>query len=453
MMWRPRHLIALLLSCCLVKSLSNASILSHKQVVVVGGGPVGLYFSALLLHKDPTVKIQILEKSGREGTSFNAFGLGVGERMQNRLSDVPGLKERAISVSSMIPSLGIPLVSRNNLCEHMAGFLDTTFPQCKIWYQESCDHVDLESQTITAESGKTFHYDLLVAADGVNSSIRHQLVREKRFREEHYVEDSKWKALQLPKQPDMDAGSFKSLSHPSIAGGRVLPRSPEGHILLLFWRSGADNPKGVETAHDLKVVITEALQSQNKNSNLVGQFLGFRYGEQSVPDMQVVFDDDAVNDFIARKGGQSHHLKLEQYHYRDSVALLGDAAHSMNSLLGQGCALGLESAHTLVEALMVGGDTTLGSALTSYTDTARPEAHALTELSLISYAMRGKLRTKLLAVPLLLLNALRGKSVIQRVRDIRVPFQQLAAENRLLLKVCRRDFEKKRIPFVPKQKK
>ena len=41
------------------------------------------------------MNIEILEKE-KEARSMNAFGLGIGTRMQHRLSDVPGLKEKLL---------------------------------------------------------------------------------------------------------------------------------------------------------------------------------------------------------------------------------------------------------------------------------------------------------------------------------------------------------------------
>ena len=63
--------------------------------------------------------------------------------------------------------------------------------------------------------------------------------------------------------------------------------------------------------------------------------------------------EQVVLDFISKRAGRTHHFKINQYHYQDSVALIGDSAHVMNSLLGQEYAAGLESTHTLVECLVV----------------------------------------------------------------------------------------------------
>ena len=59
----------------------------------------------------------------------------------------------------------------------------------------------------------------------------------------------------MPTQPHIKGGSFKPLKHESIGGGRVLPKAPEGHIVLLFWNNDSgDNPKRIKTVDDLKQI-------------------------------------------------------------------------------------------------------------------------------------------------------------------------------------------------------
>lgn len=420
------------------------SILSGKKVVIVGGGPVGLYFAALMSQKDPTVNIEIVEKRTGEPT-VNAFGMGVGRRMQNRLNDVPGLCEKVME------GLKFPLVDRIEMTRQMSKFvLDKFGANCKVSFGEECNSVDFENKVITTSSGKTIHYDLLVAADGVNSRIRQKLVEKdpQSFQEEHYLENSHWKALSLPKQHDIEEGSFKPLRHPSFTVGRVLPKAPEGHIVLLFWRDqhGIDNPTGIETTEDLKQMITEAMQDRHtRGVNPLRKLLGFERGDNRKRNREVVFDEAALEAFISQRAGRTHHMKINQYHYKDSVVLIGDSAHAMNSVLGQGCATGLESTHTLVECL---GERSLSmeEALEKYTELATKEAHAMTELSLIHFATKGPLTT-LKAFPLVLLNKLRRRGLFKRLVDITVPYSQIAKENRWLLRICRQKFEKERRPF------
>jgi len=371
----------------------------------------------------------------------------VGSRMEHRLSDVPGLKEQAISISTNVEGINIPLVSRNDLTEQMGRFLlENT--NCKLSIGEECDSIDLERREITTSSGRRIQYDLLLAADGVNSPIRRQLVEQKGFQEEHYLNAISWKALKLPKQPELNAESFQPFRHPSVRGGRILPSAPEGHLLLMFWKSnGSQNPIGIRTVQDLKLMVTEAMQDKFPNKNPIQQMLGLdRVGKIVKKDRKMVYDETALEEFVNARAGRSHHLEMPQYHYQDSVALIGDSAHSFNSLLGQGCATGFESSYTLVNSLTSSAN--LSDALSTYSRVASAEAHAITELSLISFSMSAGILMKLKIATLMIWNKIRGTvPLISQMSDITIPFSQVVKENRQILKLCRREFEKKRLPF------
>jgi len=221
-------------------------------------------------------------------------------------------------------------------------------------YGTSCEIVDFEKKQITTNDGSILEYDLLIAADGVNSKIRQQLVTNHGLQEERYLQDVSWKALSLPKQPETEAGSFKPLQHPSLTSGRVLPKAPEGHTLLLLWNGiRNNNPAGIETTDDFKAMITDAMQDKNRKVNIVRKIAGFGISDDIKKDRKVIFNDVALKDCFDSRPGRVQYLRTSQYHYEDSVALIGDSAHSFNSLLGQGCATGLESTHTLVESLLV----------------------------------------------------------------------------------------------------
>ena len=154
--------------------------------------------------------------------------------MQQRLEDVPGLKEQATAISAHVERLNIPLVSRTDLTHQMSQFVQDNYSQnCQLTLGEECASVDFTNQVVTTSRGRRIPYDLLLGADGVNSRIRQLLVQECGFVQERYIEDARWKALVLPKQPDLDAGAFKPLKHPAIGGGQVLPKAPEGHLSLI----------------------------------------------------------------------------------------------------------------------------------------------------------------------------------------------------------------------------
>jgi 2-polyprenyl-6-methoxyphenol hydroxylase-like FAD-dependent oxidoreductase len=454
------RLIILVTACVLTSgdafNALSSSLISNKDVCIVGAGPVGLYFASLLLQQDPTVRVKILEKAPRQGKTINAFGIGLGQRLLRCLDDVPGLKDRVASVGARVNSIDLLIASRVDICNQMVSFLQETYNdgRCTIDFEEGCRDVSFGERIITTTKNRQLKYDLLIAADGINSLIRRKLVDEKGLKEEHYVDTSNWKALRLPPQTDLEAGSFKPVSHPAFRGGRVIPRYPEGHILLMFWKSGVDNPGGATNAEQLKDIITASLQDKKQKFEFFRTSLGIVRDNEIMRERKLIYDEQALEEFLVTRPFRSHYMKLDRYH-EDSVALLGDAAHGMGTLLGQGCACGLESARTLSKCLLVdstsGTSTDINSALEEYSKMAIPEAHAITDLNLVGAILRGGPFAKLLALPLSLWQALRGKMLFKRVGD-NVPCQTILKENRLMAALAKSLWKKDWIPHEPGSK-
>lgn len=272
---------------------------------------------------------------------------------------------------------------------------------------------------------------------------------ERGVREEHYLHQNIWKALALPAQPaTIDAGSFKPLVDERLVGGRVIPRYPEGHILLMFWKgSDGDNPPGVNTVDDLKDLVTSAL-AEKEGSDLFRRTVGIYKDTEQVEDRDgggIAFDEAALREFLAARPGRSHHTKLDRYHDGPaSAALVGDAAHGMYTTLGQGLACALEGSRILIRCLTE--ETDLGRALERYSGLAVPEGHAASDLNLIGHAMAGGPLLKAVALPITLLQSLRGKMVFKRVNDD-VSYSQILKENRLLVALSKRRWKKERLPF------
>jgi len=419
------------------------SLMANKKVCISGGGPCGIYLATLLIQQEPTVQITILEKAVRGGNNVNAFGIGLGSRLLKSLDAVPGLRQGVESVGAGVGGFGIKIVSRADLSERMTSFLEEadTNGQCQIMFGEGCADINLDDRRVTTTSGHEIDYDLLIGADGINSMVRKKLVDERGIKEEHYLEPSRWKALRLPPQPDIENRPFKPLQHPTLRGGRVLPRYPEGHILLSFWdeESGKDNPGNANTADDLKALFTDAMQDDapKKRSLIFRRFLGASKGMNMVGRKRIIlFDDEAVELFLKTRPNRSHYMKIDRFH-DDCVALVGDAAHGMNSLLGQGCACGLKSAEVLAECLLGKDLMDINEVLQSYSKRALPEAHAVTDLNLVAALLRAGPIFKVLMVPL-----------IKRISDPDVSYEQILKENRLVIALSRSRWKRSREPLV-----
>jgi len=318
-------------------------------------------------------------------------------------------------------------------------------------YDTSCDYIDTNQRVVTTTNGKKINYDLLVGSDGVNSTVRKLLVETKGLAEERYLRNQFWKSFKLPKQAPtvLNPCAFKRLNHPSFMGA-VIPRFPEGHTALVFWNDSCpENPEGIETCDDLTRAMTQAIQPKSSKWEIAANLTFFGIGQKNGPntgEIRVEFDQKECKRFIESKARRENYIKLDRYHDTASrIALVGDAAHGMYSLLGQGAACGFLTASLLAESIQkAGGD--IPTALENYSTLAVPEGHAIGDLNLLTHAIFGSFVAKLLSIPLLLLNALRGKLILKRVNDD-VTYQQIYRENSLLVMVCRYFWKKDRVPF------
>ena len=104
--------VALWMSSC----TSQATLLSGKQVCVVGAGPVDLFQAISLLHRDPSIQISIWERGKERPNTINAFGIGINDRMKQSLRTVPNLLE-------VVQSKGAGgLISRTDLTGQLLSF-------------------------------------------------------------------------------------------------------------------------------------------------------------------------------------------------------------------------------------------------------------------------------------------------------------------------------------------
>ena len=423
---------------------------SLKQVCIIGAGPAGLVFAHLFLQQNPTVQIHVLEKSPREGTpDANAFGFGVGGRHERCLEHIPGLWKRVHAVSAPTPTGKLRLVGRSTLCNELMTQLEEDYgSRCIISFGGACSNIDLDRQVVTVDNGEEIPYDLLVGADGVNSYVRQELIKEGGIQEEHFLRPVRWKSLKLPNQKGVfPSDAFKPLSYKSFRGA-LFPRYPDNFTALIFWKDlDLANPKGIENERDLANAITAALQPKaNRWALARNSLFGSKVMMASDEMVDIQFDESDLKRFVNSRPGREHFLKLDKFHYRGSVALLGDSAHGMYSLLGQGAACAFQSALILAKSLEK--ESKLSTALEMYSAEAVPEAHAVTDLNLVSHALfDGNIWTNLVAVPLILFNTLRGKLLMKRLHQD-VSYSRLLKENICLVWFSRFLWKRERIPLT-----
>lgn len=386
---------------CLLHFGATASLqATTAPVVVAGAGPASLMFSLRYLAQDPNAQVVIYEKRKRPvaadpqdwGTGFRAFGFGIGGRAKAVFEKVPKLIERVKSVTE--ESLGgLWFVNHQDLCSVMLEALEDEYGldgsgRLRVVFE--CPAVAVnDDNTVTIEvegREERVPYSLLVASDGTNSAIRKCLVDKKLVRCKRFLRDVGWKALKLPPQAQLTRGQAQmygltpgDMNRPIEFGG-LLPRFKNQFVLLMFWRrkqsTTQTNPFDVQTPQELKDEITKRFAN-----------------------VTAFPPDDVIQSFLDERPGREVYMKLNKHALpKQRIALVGDSAVGMYSLLGQGVASSLERANLLAEKLV--GMDNVESALESFSRESVKQGQAISDLNLMSHAWNSPLVKRLYGRPI-----------------------------------------------------
>lgn len=312
------------------------------KINIIGGGPAGLYFAILMKKADPNHQIQIFERNGPDDT----FGWGVvfsGRTLANlRAADE---KSHAAITQQFEEWDNVDVVHRDNkISIHGNSFSGIARLQLLKILQRRAEELAVEiqfKQEVTNIEALRTSCDLLVAADGVNSSIR-----------SHYAE-------QL--QPNLDVRSHQYIWY----GTNQL-----FHGLTLTFRR---NEAGTFAAHSYKfnkttsTFIVEcdpitfskadlATKSDTETRSYIAKVF-----EQDLGGYPLLSNNSKWINFVLVKNGQWHF---------ENLVLLGDALHTAHFSIGSGTKLAMEDSIALAESFSHSND--VSEALKDFTSRRRP---------------------------------------------------------------------------------
>jgi 2-polyprenyl-6-methoxyphenol hydroxylase-like FAD-dependent oxidoreductase len=310
-----------------------------KKVLIVGGG-IGGQSLAIALKKAgiETVIVEVLNE-------FNVYGVGIIQQA-NALKALD-----AIGVAQETMKRGMPY-GQVKLClahGHQIGLVGAPptpqYPSHNgisrrtlhdILFEEATRQGVLYKMGITVASmedtaaavhvkftnGETGTYDIVVAADGINSKIRNMVFGEMKPR---YVGLSVWR-YPFKKHPDLDTG-YIYFGKKSKLG--FVPMSTESMYMFLVSAEGDNNP--VIPENELAPRLKEYLKE---------------YPVKIAQDaMEQITDAKLVNYRPIEA------LRMDNPWYKGRVIVIGDAAHATIPQLGSGAALAIEDAVVLADEL------------------------------------------------------------------------------------------------------
>lgn len=406
--WRRRGSRAVILA---------SSSADAKKAVVVGAGPAGslsaLYLANLGWH------VKVYERraasgdargadagAGRPDISYNVVlsprgmnalaGAGVTlpeERVVRMVGNVRHLPGAAPAVSRQFK--GTVAVNRDALSDAIASTAATKHPG-RIEFTRGYGVRDVDFARRVAvfapsdapsdgdlsadEDAVSAPYDLLVAADGVNSAVRSMLARGGDVRVTQNADEMMFKTVKLP-APSSDGGGSDAEE-----AARCFHTWPRGLVSMLAPPDPAGTLSGV-------IILPGGAHAGAHRGAHRGTWTWDAVADED--DVRALFEDkfpdafngapvppEAVAQILAqrpRRGGVTTHCS-RLANADGSVALVGDAAHSCWPSLGQGANCALETAQYLAFAIeSMPGDLT--AAVKRFDEVRAPQVHACGRLS------------------------------------------------------------------------
>jgi kynurenine 3-monooxygenase len=184
-------------------------------------------------------------------------------------------------------------------------------------------------ETITVATG------VIIGCDGAFSAVRGQMQRLERFNYSQKYLEHGYKELTIPPAGGGDFAMEPHALHIWPRGGYMmiaLPNRDGSFTCTLFWPfSGLNSFEAVRTEDQI-----------------------WSFFQTSFPDA-VPLMPDLVEDYLQNPTGSLVTLRCSPWFYRDTVVLVGDAAHAIVPFYGQGMNAAFEDCVALVECLRESG--------------------------------------------------------------------------------------------------
>jgi kynurenine 3-monooxygenase len=372
--------------------------MNNKKVAIVGAGLVGSLWAVYMAKRGYQVKVfdrrpDIRKLKIVQGKSINLAlsdrgwkgleGAGVADIIRKVAIPMHGRMMHAVDGKLTYQPYGkegqaIYSVSR--------GLLNQTLMQCasehenvELVFKHRCKDVDLENNTVVFHDDETGNevresFDQIFGTDGAFSAVRTRLTRLDRYDYSQTYLDHGYKELEIPANAD---GTHRLDSN-------CLHIWPRGEFMMI----ALPNVDGSFTCTLFIPFEGEHSLANLKTPEAVRGFFDEHFAD-AVPMMP-----ELVEDFFANPDASLVMTKCYPWHYKDSVCLMGDAAHAIVPFYGQGMNAGFEDC-TYLNALLNEHHDDFEKVMPEYTRLRKPAGDAILQLALNNYIeMRDKTADK-----------------------------------------------------------
>lgn len=333
------------------------------RVACIGGGPGGLFFSTLLKQTVPDAEVLLFERNQPE----DAFGFGVvfSDATLSRINDAdPVVRDGLLNHGTHWEDIEVWLKGerKNFTGNGMAAIYRKTLLQL-MQQRASEAGVTMRFGQYVSDLAQLRDFDLIVGADGANSSTREQLGESLG----HTAEEATAKFIWLGTRHLFEGMTF------------LHRKSEFGNFAV----------HGYPISDDLSTFIVETDEETWRRAGLDEFDVSQPPGTSDMKTkrfLEKLFADDIDGQPLVANSSRWANFRTRRTRswHKGNVVLLGDAVHTAHFSVGSGTKMAMEDAITLVREVAAHQDD-LELAFTNYEDERQPQ------VTKIQYQARGGL--------------------------------------------------------------
>ncbi len=360
--------------------------MATKEFYIVGAGLVGSLWAYLL--KKQGFSVHVYEKRsdprGQTNQSGRSINLIVTSRGLNGLKQA-GLGQDILAITVPVHgrlmhgldgATNYQAYGRNNTeCNYAVSRADLNkklIEKCaelgvSFHFNHELTDIDIENKRLQFNGSTSVPYQCVFSTDGAGSLIRKKLEarNSQSYQESVSYLTSDYKELYLPCDSSSKPRLEKNSLHIWPRGSHMLMAlaNQDNSFTLTLYLPKTNHKWSFDTLNT-KDRVSQLFQSEFKDTiNLI-------------PDYQT--------QFLENPQGSLGTVRFSKWHFDDSIALLGDAAHAIVPFFGQGMNSGFEDVTNLFELLET-SNWDLESSFSKYSHGRIPNTNAIADMALENF--------------------------------------------------------------------